>query len=254
MATSAVISDDWEEVNGGDDFSVVSAPTTEDLDDDSQGDSQEWVVSAGASTKTAMSQKGQHGGNASPTVRPMHPEHNEVHEKKGQDDEVERLGMDTKDVTETEEPSSQDQLLDLNNIDPGSLDKVNLSLIELVVEIIGLVDSENTFQQTEIGKIRTECQTILAHSRCLCPILEGYAKHWDPERASGEFPLDPGLESWMAKLTYVLRDLKRELQTAVNQKASNADKGPYLHDAVGFEKALANFVNQMDGFIPVIQK
>ncbi len=276
MATSATLSDDWEEVDG-DDFSVVSVSTSQDLNSDSLYRSQESVRSVNTLANVPVAWCSEHGRDTHIPVRTTSPdgialtasEHHDdgVRDKLIQEDEVERLGMDTEDVVEPDavepEAAEPDQLhpqllhefSDLLLADPRYLAETHKSLISLTEEIIDVLGPEPGSGQLESHNIRTECRSLLAQLRCLGPILQGYAKHWYViQRGKAAFPLDYGIGPWMSKLETELLALQSDLRNGIDQGTSNMHEGPHLDDATHYDDALAIFTGQVDGLMPMMQE
>lgn len=249
MNNSTTISDGWEEVEG-DDFSVVSVPRSDGPNSVDRNSVQGCLVSVDTLTDDTVNEHSEYG-----IARTVAKDAHNAPDGDVRDDDLERQGMDTKDVVEPDEfpLRSLYEFLDSEDIDPGSLGQINASLIELIEEIISFLNVEGNFAQSETHKIKSGCQALLVHLQCLSPILEGYSKHYDPERANIDLPLDPGLESWMSNLTAEMLTLREELQNSTDPKASGIRATRYLQNTSRFQEAVEIFTNQMDELMPVIQ-
>ncbi|KAK7756975.1 hypothetical protein SLS62_000991 [Diatrype stigma] len=259
MATPAVISDDWEEVDG-DDFSVVSVPGSDDHSNAGKDSFQDCLLSVGTLTDNPVTEGSEHStasGN-NDCNEAQGAKTCDVNDVDGVDevDEVERRGMDTKDVAEPEEAPLQPlhDFLDSDDVGPGSLGTINSSLIKLIEDIISFLDFKCSFEQSETQKIKSGCHALLVHLRSLSPVLEGYAKHFESGKDNRRgLPLDPGLESWLSNLTTEMLTLQKELQDSMDRKAYGILETRYLQDARRFEEAVEIFTAQMDALMPTIQ-
>lgn len=249
MNNSVTISDGWEEVEG-DDFSVVSVPRSDGLKSVDQNSTQDCVLSVGTLTDDTVNEHSEYA-----TTRTVAKDSNDTQDENIRGDEIERRGMDMKDVVEPEELPLRSlyEFLDSDDVNPGSLGQINASLIELIEEIISFLKVEGNFKQAETHKIKSGCQALLVHLQCLSPILEGYSKHYEPGRVNVDLPLDPGLESWMSNLTAEMLTLREELQNSTIPRAPGMRETRYLQDTSRFEEAVKIFTTQMDELMPVIQ-
>ncbi|RYP82421.1 hypothetical protein DL769_001675 [Monosporascus sp. CRB-8-3] len=278
MALAASISEDWEELVD-DAFSVISVSTLDDFNDSRQSSSNECLIPALAPTNPTVGQSTLPDGviNSLP-IREKPPgaiapdtnrDDGKALDENLQDGEVERQGMETKDVTEPEETSSKSLYKgsDWDNVDPTFLLKIDTSLIKLITQINGLLDSKGNFNIPKgAPNIKYRCQKLLGYLQQLSPILEGYSKHWDPEHATGNIPLDPGLKTWMLKLRIELLSLEDKLQKDNNRQALSTQVARELRshvpdvseydkpfDASNYVEILATFSAQIEGLMPILE-
>ncbi|RYP54000.1 hypothetical protein DL768_001150 [Monosporascus sp. mg162] len=278
MAPPASISEDWEELVD-DAFSVISVSTSDDFNDNCQSSSNECLIPGSAPENHTVGECSLPGrGINSLPIRAKPPgvtapdinrDGGKAPDENIQDDEVERQGMDMKDVTEPEESSNQSLYkgLDWDNVDPTFLLKIDTSLIKLITQITDLLDFKGNFNPPKgAPDVKYRCEKLLRYLQQLSPILEGYSKHWDPKHATGNIPLDPGLKSWMLKLRIELLSLEDKLQKDNSRQAmltrvahglrsrvpdmSECDK-PL--DASNYVEILATFSAQMEGFMPILE-
>ncbi|RYP30512.1 hypothetical protein DL767_006189 [Monosporascus sp. MG133] len=270
------ISEDWEELVD-DAFSVISVSTSDDFNDNCQSSSNDCLIPTPAPTNPTVGQCSLAGrGINSLPIRTKPPgviapdsDGGKAPNEHVQDDEVERQGMDTKDVTEPEESSSQSlhKSWDWDNVNPTFLLKINTSLIKLITQITDLLDFEGNFNLPKgAPNVKDRCQKLLRYLQQLSPILEGYSKHWDPKHATGNIPLDPGLKTWMLKLRIELLSLEDKLQKDNKRQDMSTQVARGLRsrvpdiseydkplDASNYVEILATFSAEMEGFMPILE-
>ncbi|RYO98376.1 hypothetical protein DL764_007103 [Monosporascus ibericus] len=278
MAPPASISEDWEELVD-DAFSVISVSTSDDFNGNCQSSSNECLIHASSPTNPTVGQCSlpSRGINSLPIRAEPHgviaPDTNSddgrAPDENAQDDEVERQGMDMKDVTEPEESSNQSfyKSLDWDNVDPTFLLKIDNSLIKLITQITGLLEFKGNLSLPNGAlDVKYGCQKLLGYLQQLSPVLEGYSKHWDPKHATGNIPLDPGLKTWMLKLRIELLSLEDKLQKDINRQAAPTQVARGLRprvpdvseydkplDASSYVQILATFSAQMEVFMPILE-
>ncbi|KAI1496004.1 hypothetical protein F5X99DRAFT_92545 [Biscogniauxia marginata] len=249
MATTGSISDDWQEVEN-DAFSVVSLPTSEDAPLASSRGPPESPTRSHASESLLRL-----------PIRPKYPDHAGLESESDsdnsteRDDDVERYGMDTKDV----EPrnSAEGHLSDILDvdIDPNVLYQATASLIKLITEIVALINLRgDTDALVGAGKIKAECSTLIDRLSTLQPILQGYSKHWKSEGNTVEIPIDPGLYEWMAGLRVELLGLQAiwEVQSHPLGLSSSGQSWD-SSSAKRYLDILADSSSQIEAFMPVLQ-
>ncbi|RYO83167.1 hypothetical protein DL766_001494 [Monosporascus sp. MC13-8B] len=278
MAPLPGISEGWEELVD-DAFSVISVSTSDDFDDDRQSSSNECLIPASASTNPTVGQCSVPGSDinglpirAKPPGAIASDANRDGSKALGgdvQDDQAELHGMDTKNVAEPEETSSQSLYrgLDWDNVDPTFLLKIDTSLIKLITQITDLLDFKSNFNLPNGAlSVKYRCQKLLGYLQQLSPILEGYSKHWDPRHATGNIPLDPGLKTWMLKLRIELLSLEDKLQKYNNQQALSTEVARGLRsrvpdmseydkplDASNYAEILATFSAQIEELMPILE-
>ncbi|RYO97829.1 hypothetical protein DL765_011040 [Monosporascus sp. GIB2] len=278
MASVASISEDWEELVD-DAFSVISVSSSGDFDDDRQSSSNECLIPASAPTNPTVAQCSIPGsGTNGLPIRAKPPgaiapdtnrDGGKALDEDVQDDQAERHGMDTENVAEPEEASSQSLYkgLDWDNVDPTFLLKIDTSLIKLITQITDLLDFKGNFDLPKGAlSVKYRCQKLLGYLQQLSPILEGYSKHWDLRHATGNIPLDPGLKTWMLKLRIELLSLEDKLQKDNNRQALSAQVARGLRprvpdmseydtplDASNYVEILATFSAQIEGLMPILE-
>ncbi|KAI5920744.1 hypothetical protein F4810DRAFT_405812 [Camillea tinctor] len=250
-ATTAAssISDDWQEVES-DAFSVVSLPTSEEGPLSASYGPTESPAHSHGSESLRLPFRPKYPDPARPPSEPESESDNSTE----RDDDVERYGMDTKDVESHH--SAEFHLNDIldTDIDPNFLYQVTTSLVKLITEIIGVIDfkdSSNTLVDT--AKTRSACDTLKDHLRSLEPVFKGYAKHWKSEGSTAEIPVDPGLYEWMTGLRVELLGLQAVLQANMNMGASAASQPWNASSDKHYSDALSDFSTQIEAFLPVLK-
>ncbi|KAI0599918.1 hypothetical protein F4775DRAFT_591022 [Biscogniauxia sp. FL1348] len=256
-AAASSISDDWQEVES-DAFSVVSLPTSEDGPlSASCGPSESPAHSHGSESLLRLPLRPKYPDPAGPLPGsdPEFESESESDNSTERDDDIERYGLDTKDVES--QHSAELHLNDIldTDIDPNFLYKVATSLVKLITEITGIIDFGHSSETTPVNirKIKTECNILKDHLRSLEPIFQGYSKHWKPEGSTVEIPIDAGIYEWMSSLRVELLGLQAALQAWMNTGTSTSSQSWDASTAKRYFDVLTDFSAQIGGFLPVLQ-
>ncbi|KAI1636488.1 hypothetical protein F4809DRAFT_609040 [Biscogniauxia mediterranea] len=252
-ATASSISDDWQEVES-DAFSVVSLPTSEDGPlSASRGPTESPANSHGSESLLRLPLRPKYPDPAGP--RPDSDSESESDNSTERDDDVERYGMDTKDVES--QHSAEFHLNDIldTDIDPNFFYQVTTSLVKLITEIVGTIDFKHGSDTTPVdtGKIKIQCDTLKDRLRCLEPIFQGYSKHWKSEGSTIDIPIDPGLYEWMNGLRVELLGLQSVLQAWMTTGTSTSSQPWDSSTAKHYSDVLTDFSTQIDAFLPLLQ-
>ena len=247
----AEISDDWQEVDDDDNFSIVSLPTDDGQNDPFTNPRPADAAPAEPSRTLTLPIRGPKSDQTWPP-----PDYDDV------------PAADAKNTlpapptaASTWSASSSDrsvnEILDVD-LDPTFLQKVTASLIKLIGEVLGTINFAGNFDQPQGAYgIRVPCYTLRDHLKSLEPIMVGYAKHWDPDEAAAvALPLDPGLYEWMSNLRIELLGLQDILQRhmANNLGAGAPDKRTTGSRLDKYRDSLAGFAAEMENFLPIIQE
>lgn len=239
-ATTASISDDWQEVSD-DNMSIVSLPTSEEPDESLDDLSSDLYPRPSTPKNKANELRKIEGVPADSPNRAVQYD--------GEDD-AERFNQDLKDVAPPLD-DSDDDILDVD-MDPTFLVKVDTSLLKLLGEILGAIHFKGSYEpRVDTHKVEEACVALRKHLEGLKPILEGYSKHWNPNQAS-DLPLDPGLYGWMSEIKIELLGVQALLQRQMglpclsNQPAVGSDMEKH-------SVSLTEFSDWIAGFLPIMQ-
>lgn len=275
MPRRTSISEGWEEVSD-DDFSVISAPGTDD-------EAEELSRSeAGISKPTRppsppkitapipISRPLIYDGSAIecppaisnptglPSVAPLdHPfiptdgtsrridnDNNKSSETQGEDDPSNPFNAEE---YQYESDDAVEELLDAHpDPDPAFFLRVLRSLSEIITETNQSSKELMPFSNLS-HKISSVCGLLSVQVDDLIPIVANYARFWSV--ASSDIPLDPNLHGWMSGVRVKLLGLQAEMQRHARSEVPTADTLALQE----YHAALSEYQSQMQDFLPIMQ-
>lgn len=241
-ATAGDISEDWEHVDDGDNFSVISLPTSEDDSlehprarpaiPNSSSPSDNLVPSSHRPRSEALTQR-----RASRL-----PEASRTSKTKGSQP-PETCVTSTPDVVKSATPRAKPRDRISSDRDFGSLAETASSLLILIPQLHSALVQARCLPYD----FAANCEKIRVHLDNLRDILHGYAKY---ERLSGRAAgLPVGVSEWLGSLKLELLAIQAMLSTPAPEVRGSID---VLVN--GHFKKLKGFSSQMDGLMAVIQR
>ncbi|KAI0126759.1 hypothetical protein BJ170DRAFT_417852 [Xylariales sp. AK1849] len=98
------------------------------------------------------------------------------------------------------------------------------------------------------------CRDLQVHIRELAPIMEGYSKHWNSEKATVNLPIDPGFYEWLSGLKVELLGVQAViLESQMTQASSSSSLSASSGELAAYRTKLKEFHNQIVDFIPIMR-
>ncbi|KAI1114491.1 hypothetical protein F5Y14DRAFT_170990 [Nemania sp. NC0429] len=243
-ATARDISEDWEHIDDGDTFSVISLPTSEDgsLDPTQEPPAiPESSSSSGDLIPASLRPQSEDSAQSQVSRLPETSRGSQASVIQP----VKTCVTNMPDVVKSETTRAESRERNSKDSDFDCLAETASSLLEQIPVILSDMGLKVNSRYV-VGEFSANCEKIRLHLGNLVAILHGYAKH---ERSSGRVAVLPlGVSDWLDRLKLELLAVQSALRIPTLQ-----GHGSVAVSVSGYLKKLKGFSSQMDGLMAVIQ-